>query len=113
MSSQNTNRPTPVGASSVAASTRSLLLQARSSSAQVPPLDHLFSIEELVARNPHILKESSIRWAARNRFENGAEEAFYKTQSGQLLVNEPVFMAWYLNLESRNRPRAPRRRSRS
>jgi hypothetical protein len=107
------DRSSSVDPTSIVPSAQATLVQDRALIASAPLTDQLFSIEELVSRNHHVLKATSVRWAARNRFENGAEEAFYKTRSGQLLVDERAFVHWYLNLESRNRPRASSRRRRS
>lgn len=74
----------------------------------LPPTSELFSIRDLAARHPHLLSDSRIRWAVRNRNKNGlsAQRAVFEARSGQLLVREPTFLAWWVGLEGRSKPRA-------
>lgn len=76
----------------------------------LPSVTELFSIQDLVARHPTLFTRSRLQWALRNRKTNGliAANAVFETQSRQLLVREPAFIAWYLRLDGRNRPRAIR-----
>jgi len=76
----------------------------------LPSVTELFSIQDLVARHPTLFTRSRLQWALRNRKTNGliAANAVFETQSRQLLLREPAFIAWYLKLDGRNRPRATR-----
>jgi len=79
--------------------------------AWLPPIRELFSILGLAARHPDLLKDSRIRWAVRNRACNGLAEAgaVFETRSSGILIREPAFLAWWLGLTGRAKPRATRR----
>jgi hypothetical protein len=76
----------------------------------IPPTSELFDIHSIVERHPHLLTESRVRWALRNRTRNGldAQHAVFMTASEILLIHEPAFLRWWLGLGGRNRPRRPR-----
>lgn len=78
----------------------------------LPPSTELYVLRDFVARHPHLLSEARVRWAVRNREENGlaAARGVYASASGDLVIHEPVFLAWWLGLSGRHRPRATRRR---
>jgi hypothetical protein len=78
----------------------------------LPPIDELFSRHVLVERNPTLLTEPRVQWALRNRKHNGLAEAVYESRGGELLVHESAFLRWFLNLDGRAKPRAPRRKNR-
>jgi hypothetical protein len=77
---------------------------------EIPPTCELFPRHALVERHPNLLTEPRVQWALRNRDKNGLSAAVYESRSGELLVHEPGFLRWFLNLEGRQRPRASRRR---
>lgn len=83
---------------------------ARPSEIEIPPTTELFPVVELVARHPNMLNDSKVRWALRNRARNGlaAAGAVFEAKNGELLIREPVFLAWFLGLAGRNKPRAAR-----
>jgi hypothetical protein len=85
-------------------------LDARPYGMEIPPTTELFPVVDLVARHPNMLNDSKVRWALRNRTRNGlaATGAVFEAKNGELLVREPVFLAWFLGLSGRNRPRAAR-----
>lgn len=68
----------------------------------------------MVARHPHLLNESRLKWALRNRSDNGLDAAgsIFETRSGELLIHEPIFLAWWLGLAGRRKPRASTRTAR-
>jgi hypothetical protein len=74
----------------------------------IPPTSELFSKEALVERRPNLLTHPRIQWALRNRARNGVSSVVYESKSGQLLVDEPAFLRWYLGLTGRSKPRASR-----
>jgi hypothetical protein len=78
----------------------------------IPPTTELFSKPQLVQRHPHLLTPSRVDWALRNRDSNGLEGAVYESRGGELLVHEPGFLAWFLGLDGRAKPRASRSSSR-
>lgn len=80
----------------------------------LPPTAELFGIRQLVERHPNLLTEPRIRWAVRNRLENGLKDvgAVFDSRGGELLIHEPQFLAWWLRLDGRHSPRAPRRKNR-
>jgi hypothetical protein len=78
-----------------------------------PPTTEIFTRRELVERHPHILKNESVLWGLRNRDTNGLKASVFETRSGQLLIHEPGFLAWYLGLTGRAKPRAARRKRRA
>jgi hypothetical protein len=77
----------------------------------VPPTTELFNRHQLVERHPHLFTEARIQWAFRHRGNNGLNDAVFESRSGELLAHEPVFLAWYLGLRGRAKPRAARRRN--
>jgi hypothetical protein len=81
------------------------------SNLNLPPTAELFSIQQLVERHPNLLSEQRLRWAVRHRTQNGLVDsgAVYQSQTGGLLIREPTFLAWWLGLAGRKRPRAARR----
>jgi hypothetical protein len=68
----------------------------------------------LAARHPNLLTESRLKWALRNRHENGLDAAgiVFETKGGDLVLHEPGFLQWWLGLSGRHTPRAPRRKRR-
>ena len=76
----------------------------------LPPASELFHIRTLVERHPQILTESRVRWAVRQRESNGLADAVFEARAGGLIVHEPAFLAWFLGLSGRNKPRASSRR---
>lgn len=77
---------------------------------RLPVSSELFTIREMVCRHPNLLTESRVKWALRNRFKNGLDNAVFETQGGELLIEEPSFLRWFLKLDGRNKPRASSRR---
>ncbi len=82
--------------------------------AAFPATSELFPIRELATRHPTLLSEPRLRWAIRNRRENGLDDAgvVFLTKGGELVIHEPGFLLWWLGLSGRHTPRAPRRRRR-
>jgi hypothetical protein len=76
---------------------------------QVPPTSELFPRQALVARHPTLLTEPRVQWALRNRARNGLASAVFESRGGELVIHEPSFLAWYLGLSGRAKPRASRR----
>ena len=74
----------------------------------LPPTNELFPLKELVTRHPHLLNESRLKWALRNRSDNGlnAVGAVFETRGGELMIREPTFLAWFLGLSGRAKPRS-------
>jgi hypothetical protein len=79
----------------------------------VPPTTELFNKHSLVERHPHLLTPARVEWAFRHRESNGLKGVIYESKSGELLFHEPGFLAWYLGLTGRAKPRAPRRKRKS
>jgi hypothetical protein len=79
----------------------------------LPPTTELFTQRQLAERHPHILNYNRIVWAVRHRRKNGlgTVAAVYDSPCGELLVHEPAFLAWFLGLTGRGKPRTPRRRA--
>jgi hypothetical protein len=79
---------------------------------ELPPLEEIFARREFAERHPRLLNRSRVEWALRNRSTNGLEAAggVYASPCGQLLVHEPAFLAWFLGLKGRSKPRAARRK---
>ena len=73
----------------------------------LPPAAELFPWRELPKRHPHLLNENRVAWALRNRRKNGLETAgaVFDSPCGELLVREPAFLAWFLGLAGRAKPR--------
>ena len=81
----------------------------------IPPTSELFGVRQLVTRHPNLLTEPRLKWALRNRKENGLDAigAVFDSKGGELLIREPTFIAWWLGLSGRHTPRGPRRRRRA
>jgi hypothetical protein len=79
----------------------------------LPPTSELYTRHQLTERHPHLLSDSRVVWALRNRKRNGltAAGAVFDSPCGQLLVHEPAFLTWFLGLAGRSKPRATRRGS--
>ncbi len=75
----------------------------------VPPTAELFSKAQLAARHPHLLSANRLVWALRRRTVNGLSGAVFDSPCGELLIHEPAFLAWFLGLNGRAKPRAARR----
>lgn len=77
----------------------------------VPNTAELFGIRDLAARHPNLLTESRLKWALRNRRQNGLDaiSAVFESRGGELLISEPAFLGWWLGLRGRSSPRSPRR----
>jgi hypothetical protein len=75
----------------------------------LPPTAELFLVKDFAPRHPNLLNENRVRWAVRNRFENGLAEhgGVYESPCGHVL-HEPSFLTWWLSRDGRNRPRATR-----
>ena len=78
----------------------------------VPPTAELFTKTQLVARHPHLLSLNRVVWALRCRAVNGLSAAVFDSPCGELLIHEPAFLAWFLGLSGRSKPRAGRRAGR-
>lgn len=79
----------------------------------VPPTAELFTKSQLVARHPHLLSANRVAWALRHRAANGLVEAVFDSPCGELVIHEPAFLAWFLGLKGRSKPRTGRRGYRS
>ena len=64
---------------------------------------------QLIAKHPHLLSLNRIAWAPRYRAVNGLSDAVYDSPCGELLIHEPSFLAWFLGLRGRAKPRVRRR----
>lgn len=80
--------------------------------ASVPPTKELVTKAQLVAKHPHLLSANRVTWALRCRAVNGLSAAVFDSPCGQLLIHEPAFLAWFLGLSGRAKPRAMGRRGR-
>ena len=78
----------------------------------LPPPDELFVRRDFAGRHPRLLSENRVYWAVRNRRTNGllAAHAVYESPCGELVIHEPAFLAWFLGLNGRSKPRRARRR---
>jgi len=78
----------------------------------LPDAAEIFSLKALAARHPHLLSESRLKWAARNRRKNGLldRRAIYESPTGELLFHEPKVLEWLLGLGGRAKPRVLRTR---
>lgn len=72
----------------------------------IPPTSELFGKRQLAERHPNLLTAARIEWALRRRDVNGLKGVVYESRSGELVIHEPGFLAWYLGLEGRAKPRA-------
>ncbi len=81
----------------------------------LPPISEIFPKSQLVQRHPNLLNQNRVTWAVRNRDKNGLAGAVFNSPCGELLIHEPAFLAWFLGLGGRARPRSGRmaRRSRA
>lgn len=79
--------------------------------ASLPPTSELFRLSDFAKRHEPLLTDNRVRWAVRNRDDNGlqAAGAVFEDPYGVVLIHEPRFLAWYMGLAGRNKPRAPRR----
>jgi len=75
----------------------------------LPPMTELVTKAQLVARHPHLLSVNRVTWALRCRATNGLSAAVFDSPCGELLIHEPSFLAWFLGLGGRDKPRAGRR----
>ena len=82
------------------------------SDAVLPPTTEICTRHELAKRHPHLLSEHRVAWALRNRSKNGlsACRAVFESPCGELLVREPAFLAWFLGLDGRGKPRTLRKK---
>ena len=78
----------------------------------LPPTTELVTKAQLVARHPHLLSVNRVTWALRCRAVNGLSAAVFDSPCGELLIHEPSFLAWFLGLSGRAKPRAGRRAGR-
>jgi len=78
----------------------------------VPPTAELVTKAQLIARHSHLLSANRVAWALRRRAVNGLSDAVFESPCGELLIHEPSFLAWFLGLSGRARPRAGRRAER-
>lgn len=78
----------------------------------LPPPEELFVRQEFAARHPRLLSENRVYWAVRNRRTNGliAAHAVYESPCGELVIHEPSFIAWFLGLSGRAKPRVTKRK---
>ncbi len=81
--------------------------------ASTPPPAELFSVQQLATRHPHLLSVNRLQWAVRQRRKNGlaAARVVFDSPCGQLFIHEPAFLAWFLGLSGRSKPRALRARA--
>jgi hypothetical protein len=77
-----------------------------------PPANELFTKADLASRHPNLLNKSRVEWAVRGRNKNGlgGVGAVFEARGSQLLIHEPAFLAWFLGLTGRSKPRALRGR---
>jgi hypothetical protein len=78
----------------------------------VPPTSELFNKSQFVERHPNLFTPARIEWALRKRESNGLKGIVFESRSGELVIHEPGFLAWYLGLSGRAKPRSQRRRKR-
>ncbi len=77
----------------------------------IPPTSELFRLSDFAPRHPSLLTVNRVQWAVRHRAENGlqAAGAVFEDPYGVVLIHEPTFLTWFLGLNGRSKPRAPRR----
>jgi hypothetical protein len=82
-------------------------LRINASMLHLPPTTELFSVRDLAERHPKLLPENRIRWALRNRKDNGLESAgaVFESPIGDYFLHEPAFLSWLLGLSGRAKPR--------
>jgi len=78
----------------------------------VPPTTELVTKAQLIARHSHLLSANRVAWALRRRAVNGLSDAVFESPCAELLIHEPSFLAWFLGLSGRGKPRAGRKRAR-
>ena len=73
----------------------------------LPPPSELFTRRQLVERHSHLLNKHRVDWALRNRARNGLDAcgAVFQSPCGEDLIREPAFLAWFLGLAGRAKPR--------
>ena len=74
----------------------------------VPPTTELVTKAQLIARHSHLLSANRVAWALRRRAVNGLSAAVFESPCAELLIHEPSFLAWFLGLSGRGKPRASR-----
>jgi hypothetical protein len=81
----------------------------------LPPTTEVFSRRYFEKRHPDLLSQHRIAWALRHRRTNGLMDAgaVFESPCGELLIHEPKFLAWFLGLAGRSKPRRARTRSRA
>lgn len=79
----------------------------------LPPASEIFPASQFPQRHPHLLSGHRVAWALRNRKANGLSNAgaVFDSPCGELLIHEPKFIAWFLGLAGRGKPRALRKRA--
>ena len=75
----------------------------------VPPTTELVTKAQLIARHSHLLSANRVAWALRRRAVNGLSDAVFESPCAELLIHEPSFLAWFLGLSGRGKPRAGRK----
>jgi hypothetical protein len=77
----------------------------------VPPASEIFPASEFSQRHPALLNEHRVKWALRHRRKNGLASAgaVFESPCGELMIHEPAFLAWFLGLVGRAKPRALRK----
>jgi hypothetical protein len=77
----------------------------------LPPTTEIFPWRPFVQRHPSLLNDHRMSWALRKRTENGLSDcgAVFDSPCGEILVHEPKFLAWFLGLSGRAKPRSGRR----
>ena len=75
----------------------------------VPPTTELVTKAQLIARHSHLLSANRVAWALRRRTVNGLSDAVFESPCAELLIHEPSFLAWFLGLSGRGKPRAGRK----
>jgi hypothetical protein len=77
------------------------------SAPSLPPMSELYTSRQMTARHQHLLSEHRVAWALRHRRINGLSTsgAVFDSPCGELLIHEPAFLAWFLGLSNRAKPR--------
>jgi hypothetical protein len=83
------------------------MLAATATTPSLPPMSELYTSHQLSGRHQHLLSEHRVAWALRHRRDNGlsAAGAVFDSPCGKLLIHEPAFLAWFLGLSNRAKPR--------
>jgi hypothetical protein len=73
----------------------------------LPPTSELYTGRQLAARHQNLLNKHRVAWALRHRRKNGLtnSNAVFESPCGELLIHEPAFLAWFLGLSNRAKPR--------